>query len=161
MKTDLNTVWDVVMFFTTLLFGAWLLCGCSAKTHHVDLAGCYATQAGTLAIGSIEVQSAPDGAESAMVSYEDSKAWFSDIKEHRIRILLTGTNSVTAADGIVSNICAAFIATAPTMISSTPARASESKAIPFDGVSYSNSKKDSPGATPETSVPTGTAGEGN
>ena len=30
MKTDLNTVWDVVMFFTTLLFGAWLLCGCSA-----------------------------------------------------------------------------------------------------------------------------------
>ena len=89
--------------------------GCATKSRHLDISGAYLNQAGTVAIGSIEVQSAPEGVESAMVSYEDSAAWFSDVKEHRIRILLTGTNSVTAADGIVSNICAAFTATAPAL----------------------------------------------
>lgn len=98
---------DIILFFGSL--GLIALCGCATKSHHVDLAGCYATQAGTLAIGSIEIQSAPEGVESAMVSYEDSKAWFSDVKEHRIRILLTGTNSVKAADMIVDDICKAFV----------------------------------------------------
>jgi hypothetical protein len=49
-----------------------------------------------------------------MVSYEDSAAWFSDVKEHRIRILLTGTNSVDSADSIVKDICNAFISVANT-----------------------------------------------
>lgn len=101
---------DILLFFGALALFA--LCGCATKSHHIDLAGCYATQAGTLAIGSIEIQSAPEGVESAMVSYEDSKAWFGDIKEHRIRILLTGTNSVNAADLIVRDICSAFTAVA-------------------------------------------------
>lgn len=89
--------------------------GCATKTHHVDLAGMYANQTGTLAVGSIEIQSAPDGTESAMVSYEDDTSWFSDAKAHRIRVLLTGTNSTASAEGIVSNICNAFIMTAPAL----------------------------------------------
>lgn len=109
---------DKVPYLDIALFAAGIallaVCtGCSGKTHHVDLAGMYATQAGTLAVGSIEIQSAPDGTESAMVSYEDDTSWFSDAKKHNIRILLTGTNSVAAAEGVVSNICAAFVATAP------------------------------------------------
>ena len=93
------------------------LAGCgSTKSRHLDISGAYVTQSGTVAIGSVEAQSAPEGIESAMVSYEDSAAWFSDVKEHRIRILLTGTNSTASADGIVSNICAAFTATAPVVL---------------------------------------------
>lgn len=107
-----DTVKDIILFFGALALFA--ICGCATKSHHVDLAGCYATQAGTLAIGSIEIQSAPEGVESAMVSYEDSKAWFSDVKEHRVRILLTGTNSVDSADSIVKDICKAFVTVANT-----------------------------------------------
>lgn len=96
-----------------LTLGALALGGCATKSSHIDLAGAYSTGAG-FAIGSVEIQSAPDGVESAMVSYEDSKAWFSDVKEHRIRILLTGTNSVVSADSIVKDICNAFITVANT-----------------------------------------------
>ena len=93
------------------------LAGCgSTKSRHLDISGAYVTQSGTFAIGSVESQSAPEGIESAMVSYEDSAAWFSDVKEHRIRILLTGTNSTASADCIVSNICKAFTATAPAVL---------------------------------------------
>ena len=96
---------------------ATLATGCgTSKTRHLDISGAYVAQSGALAIGSVEVQSAPEGTESAMVSYEDSAAWFSDAKEHRIRILLTGTNSTASAEGIVSNICAAFTATAPVVL---------------------------------------------
>jgi hypothetical protein len=71
------------------------------------------SEGGAVAIGSFEVQSAPEGVETAMVSYEDSKALLADMKEHRIRILLTGTNSVQSADGIIKNICKAFVASVP------------------------------------------------
>lgn len=102
------------LLFVTL---AATLAGCgSTKSRHLDISGAYVTQSGALAIGSVEAQSAPEGIESAMISYEDSAAWFSDVKEHRIRILLTGTNSTASADGIVSNICAAFTATAPVVL---------------------------------------------
>jgi hypothetical protein len=93
----------------------FIFAGCGGKAHHIDLAGCYANQSGSIAIGSIEIQSAPGEIESAMVSYEDSKAWFSDAKEHRIRILLTGTNSVSSSSAIVEEICNAFIKTAPAL----------------------------------------------
>jgi hypothetical protein len=91
-----------------LMLGVLAICGCATKSRHIDLAGAYSSGGG-LAIGSVEIQSAPEGIESAMVSYEDSAAWFSDVKEHRIRILLTGTNSVCSADSIVKDICNAFI----------------------------------------------------
>lgn len=102
-----------------LLFAAMAAAfvGCSSadKSRHLDVSGLYANQSGTFIAGSIEAQSAPEGVESAMVAYEDSKAWLSEQKEHDIRILLTGTNAVTSAESIVSNICAAFIATAPAL----------------------------------------------
>ena len=145
MKTQ-TPVLDILLFAAGVALLA-ICSGCATKSRHLDIAGAYVNQAGTVAIGSIEVQSAPEGVESAMVSYEDSAAWFSDVKEHSIRILLTGTNSVTAADGIVSNICAAFTATAPQLstlnsplstLNSSPARTSANDS-PIESGPYSNS----------------------
>ena len=146
MKEKKHTpVLDIIIFAVGVaLLG--ICTGCATKSRHLDISGAYLNQAGTVAIGSIEVQSAPEGVESAMVSYEDSAAWFSDAKEHRIRILLTGTNAVCSATSIVSNICAAFTATAPSL---SPARtsANETTSVSPDDI---NSEK---GNT------TGTAGE--
>lgn len=103
-----------------LLFGAIAAvlvagCGTTTKSRHLDISGAYANQTGTIALGSVKVQSAPEGVESAMVKYEDDTAFFSDKKKHYVSVLLTGTNSTSAATGIVSNICWAFIATVPTI----------------------------------------------
>lgn len=97
-----------------IVAGCAVFGGCTTadKTRHIDVSGAYANG---MAFGSVEVQTASDESESAMVSYKDSVAWFSDAKEHDIRILLTGTNSVQSAGNIVSNICAAFVATAPVL----------------------------------------------
>lgn len=142
---------DIILFAAGIALLA-VCAGCATKSRHLDISGMYANQSGSVAIGSIEVQSAPEGVESAMVSYEDSAAWFSETKEHRIRILLTGTNSVTAADAVVSNICAAFIATAPAIVSPStslsPARTSAETSTPTG--SDSSTEKGSA---------TGTAGE--
>ena len=117
MKTPLK---DIFLFFGTIALMA-LLAGClSNDTHHASFAGMYATQSGTLAIGEVEIQSAPQGTESAMVSYEDDTSWFSDAKKHKIRILLAGTNSVTASPAIVSNICWAFVRAAPLLENGYP-----------------------------------------
>lgn len=97
-----------------------LICGCASKARHVDLAGMYATEAGMLAIGSIEIQSTPDGGEAALVRYEDSEPWIGDEKEHRISITLTGTNAVNKAGEIVRAICEAFVSVAASTNSPTP-----------------------------------------
>ena len=90
-----------------------LLAGCATKTRSIDLAGMYASESGTLAIGRIEVQSAPEGVESAAIRYTEDTAWLSPTtKMHSIKILLTGTNAVGSAKGIVKSICSAFTATA-------------------------------------------------
>jgi hypothetical protein len=107
-----DTLKDIILFLGSLALFA--LCGCAAKSHHIDLAGCYSAGGG-IAIGSMEIQSAPEGVESSMLSYEDSKAWFSEQKEHRIRILLTGTNAVTSAKSIVKEICDAFVLSAASL----------------------------------------------
>ena len=101
------------MLFILVLLAIVIFCGCATKSRHVDIAGAYSS-GGALALGSVEIQSAPEGTESAMVSYEDSAAWFRDIKEHSIRILLTGTNSVSSAESIVKDICNAFVTVAHT-----------------------------------------------
>lgn len=98
--------------------GAWLaallaalLAGCATKTRSVDLDGMYVSEAGTLAIGSVEVMAAPQGEESASIRYAEDTAWLSPTtKTHAIKIMLTGTNSVMSAKRIVSDICAAFVA---------------------------------------------------
>lgn len=88
-----------------------LLAGCATKTRSIDLAGMYASESGTLAIGRIEVQSSPEGVESAAIRYTEDTAWLSPTtKTHSIKILLTGTNAVNSAEGIVTSICGAFTA---------------------------------------------------
>lgn len=90
-----------------------LLAGCATKTRSIDLAGMYASESGTLAIGRIEVQASPEGVESAAIRYTEDTAWLSpSTKTYSIKILLTGTNAVNSAEGIVSSICGAFTATA-------------------------------------------------
>lgn len=85
------------------------LAGCSTKTRSLELKGMYASEAGTVAIGSVEVMSAPEGEESASLQYSEDTAWLSpSTKTHKIKVMLTGTNSVEQLGGIVSSICGAF-----------------------------------------------------
>ena len=100
-----------------ILLGLCLFTGCASKTRNLDLAGMYASEAGTVAIGKIELMSAPDGAESAAIRYKEDTAWLSPgTKTHEVKILLTGTNSVEKADGIVKHICEAFkVAASPSL----------------------------------------------
>lgn len=84
--------------------------GCTSKTRSVDMSGMYVTDSGTLAIGSVEVMSAPHGEETAAIRYSEDTAWLSpSTKIHEVKILLTGTNSVTNASVIVRDICRAFM----------------------------------------------------
>ena len=97
-----------------LTLGVLAICGCATKTRSVDMDGMYASEAGTLAIGSIEVMAAPVGEESATIKYEEDTAWLSpSTKTHEIKIMLTGTNSVGSATSIVKDICTAFTAVHP------------------------------------------------
>lgn len=97
-----------------LTLGVLAICGCATKTRSVDMDGMYASEAGTLAIGSIEVMAAPVGEETATIKYEEDTAWLSpQTKTHEIKILLTGTNAVGSAKSIVKDICAAFTAVHP------------------------------------------------
>lgn len=112
MKKVIAAVSASVLAAVVILLAA-AVSGCtSSKARHVDMAGMCATEAGLLAIGSIEIQSTPDGGEAALVRYEDSEPWIGDEKEHRISITLTGTNSVANAAKIVKSICEAFKAVA-------------------------------------------------
>ena len=96
--------------------------GCATKTRSVDLDGMYVSEAGTLAIGSVEVMAAPQGEESAFIRYAEDTAWLSPTtKTHAIKIMLTGTNSVMSAKRIVSDICEAFVAAKDTAPATTDA----------------------------------------
>jgi hypothetical protein len=97
-----------------LTLGVLAVCGgCATKTRSVDMNGMYATDTGTLAIGSIEVMAAPQGEETAAIRYAEDTAWLSPTtKTHEIKILLTGTNSVNNASKMVREICRAFTAVA-------------------------------------------------
>lgn len=96
---------------------AALLGGCTTRTRSVDLNGMYLSEAGTLAIGSVEVQAAPQGEETAAIRYTEDTAWLSPTtKTHEIRILMTGTNSVSSAETICASICDAFVKTAPVVV---------------------------------------------
>lgn len=108
-----------------IVWAAALLCGgCATKTRSVDLDGMYLSEAGTLAIGSVEVQSAPVGEETAAIRYTEDTAWLSpSTKTHEIRILLTGTNSVASAEAICASICDAFVKAAPVKGAATDAPA--------------------------------------
>ncbi len=90
-----------------------LLDGCASKTRSAEFDGLYASETGTLAIGSVEVTSAPQGEESAIIKYEEDNAWLApSMQKHKIKITLTGTNSVEKVDSIVQHICEAFTSVA-------------------------------------------------
>ena len=108
-----ETMKDIVLFFGALAIMAF--CGCATKTRNIELDGMYASETGTLAIGSVEVMAAPVGEESASIRYEEDTAWLSPTtKTHEIKIMLTGTNAVSCATGIVESICKAFTTVAVT-----------------------------------------------
>lgn len=101
----------LLAMFAIVLAVSVCLSGCATKTRSVDLDGMYVSEAGTLAIGSVEVMAAPQGEESVSIRYAEDTAWLSpSTKTHAIKIMLTGTNSVASAKGIVADICAAFTA---------------------------------------------------
>jgi len=147
MKEKKHTpVLDIILFAVGVALLS-ICTGCATKTRNIDLDGMYVSEAGTLAVGSIEVMASPEGEESAAIRYAEDTAWLSpSTKTHEIKILLTGTNAVCSATSIVSNICAAFTATAPAL---SPARTSakETTSVSPDDA---NSKKGNA---------TGTAGE--
>ena len=117
-----ETIKDIMLFLGGLALMA--LCGCMSddpeKSRHLAIGGVYANpETGTFIAGSIEVQSAPEGVESAMVKYEDDTSLFSDKKKHKINILMTGSNSVQSVTSVVDSICKAFIATAPVIVNAS------------------------------------------
>lgn len=115
-KRSKGTVKMKKKLFTVLAVLSMAMCGCMSLDEascHADLNGVLVDKSGRLAAGSVRIQSAPIGVESAMIKYEDSEPLIGDEKEHRINILITGTNSVESVTGVVSCICSAFIATAP------------------------------------------------
>lgn len=111
-----RSILSVALTWATLL----CLTGCKTKTRNLDLAGMYASEAGTLAIGKIEVMSAPKGEESAHIRYKEDTAWLSpSTKTHEVKILITGTNAVDKVDSLVKSICEAFkVAASPTPLES-------------------------------------------
>lgn len=118
LESGMDRECTTLLAFVALMAIVWavaLLCGgCATKTRSVDLDGMYLSEAGTLAIGSVEVQSAPVGEETAAIRYTEDTAWLSpSTKTHEIRILLTGTNSVASAEAICASICDTFVKTSP------------------------------------------------
>lgn len=95
-----------------------VLAGCDTttpKTRSIVADGMYANAASeTIAIGSVEVMSAPQGEDSAFIKYAEDNAWLSpSMKLHNISVQLTGTNTTLYAKDIVKSISEAFIAVKP------------------------------------------------
>lgn len=112
---------DLFPFIVAFIVFILLMTGCTSLDEvscHTEAKGAIVDQSGRLAIGSVDIQNAPKGVESAMVSYKDSLPLIGDEKEHYIRVLMTGSNSVVSIVGVVSNICNAFIRTAPAVVGS-------------------------------------------
>lgn len=88
--------------------------GCATKARSFDAKGMYVSESGQLAVGCIHVDAIPEGVDSAVVHYTEDTALLSpSTKTHDIDIILTGTNSVGSAQGIVRAICNAFVKVAP------------------------------------------------
>lgn len=88
--------------------------GCG-KSVDVEGKGMYANaNSGTVGMGVFEVVTYPEGVEGARIKYEEDTAWLSpETKTHAFKIDIVGTNSCGQVSCIVSNICAAFVSSAP------------------------------------------------
>lgn len=90
--------------------------GCATKARSFDAKGMYVSESGQLAVGYVHVDAIPESVDSAVVHYTEDTALLSpSTKTHDIDIILTGTNSVGSAQGIVKSICDAFVKVAPSM----------------------------------------------
>lgn len=88
--------------------------GCATKSRSIDIKGMFLSETGQLAIGYGHVDAIPEGSESAVIHYEEDVAMLKPSeKTHDIDIILTGTNAVSSAEGVVKAICGAFVAVAP------------------------------------------------
>lgn len=93
--------------------------GCATKSRSIDIKGMFVSESGQLAIGYGHVDAVPETTESAIIHYEEDVALLSPAtKTHDIDIILTGTNSVGSAEGVVKAICEAFVAVAPSLAKS-------------------------------------------
>ena len=93
---------------------AAFLTGCG-KSVDVEGRGMYANaNSATVGIGQFEVVTYTEGVEGARIKYEEDTPWLSPgTKTHAFKIDIVGTNACSQVSGIVSNICAAFISSAP------------------------------------------------
>ena len=106
--------------------------GCATKSRSFDAKGMYVSESGQLAIGYVHVDAIPEGVDSAVIHYEEDVALLSpSTKTHDIDIILTGTNSVGSAEGVVREICKAFVQVAPG-IAQTNASAAKCATSPID-----------------------------
>ena len=88
--------------------------GCATKSRSIDIKGMFLSETGQLAIGYGHVDAIPESTESAVIHYEEDVAMLKPSeKTHDIDIILTGTNAVSSAEGVVKAICEAFVAVAP------------------------------------------------
>lgn len=112
---------DLFPFIVAFIVFILLMAGCTSLDEvscHTEAKGAIVDRSGRLAVGSVNIQNAPKGTESAMVSYKDSMPLIGDEKEHYIQVLMSGSNSVMSITSVVSNICNAFIRTAPAVVDS-------------------------------------------
>jgi len=142
-----------VAILWTLLFSLalTLLAGCG-KSVDVEGDGMYANaNSGVVGIGSFEVVTYPEGVEGARIKYEEDTAWLSpSTKTHAFKIDIVGSNSCSQVSGVVSNICAAFVATAPQIAAinsgedaSAPTNAANAEASSYSQTSATESVRTS------------------
>ena len=105
---------EKLMFQMSAAVLSFSLVGCG-KSVDVEGRGMYANaNSATVGIGDFEVVTYPEGVEGARIKYEEDTPWLSPgQKTHAFKIDIVGTNACSQVSGIVSNICAAFISSAP------------------------------------------------
>ena len=107
--------------------------GCATKSRTFDAKGMYVSESGQLAVGYIHVDAIPEGVDSAVIHYTEDTALLSpSTKTHDIDIILTGTNSVGSASGIVKSICSAFVQVAPSIAKTNAEVAAKGATSPID-----------------------------
>ena len=107
--------------------------GCATKSRTFDAKGMYVSESGQLAVGYIHVDAIPEGVDSAVIHYTEDTALLSpSTKTHDIDIILTGTNSVGSASGIVKSICQAFVQVAPSIAKTNAEVAAKGATSPID-----------------------------